>query len=67
MPATATTSLERLLDGLLKLTGTMAAHSRARGAEAGGLSRGDLSVLGTLAAQGLVPALDSDSQKEAHA
>jgi DNA-binding MarR family transcriptional regulator len=52
MPATATTSLERLLDGLLKLSGTMAAHSRAWGAEAGGLSRGDMSVLGTLAVRG---------------
>src|SRR5690348_1074707 len=52
MPATATTSLERLLDGLLRLSGTLAAHSRAWGAEAGGLSRGDMSVLGTLAVTG---------------
>src|SRR5690349_17186860 len=45
-------ALERLLDGLLKLSGTMSARSRDWGSEAGGLNRGDLSVLGTLAVKG---------------
>jgi DNA-binding MarR family transcriptional regulator len=45
-------ALERLLDGLLKLSGTMAARSRAWGGEDGILSRGDLSVLGTLGVKG---------------